>query len=185
MCFVLHLGCERRRGSGPVHSCSLHWEACTPSDIWTAQEAIIPALPSDFFFFKLLSLFPYHSIYFRLCKSQSGPFLRLPRSRIKKKKKAPLPSKSRGGRMMNSSAAEPADSSSAAGPSPTSPHPHYRFLLFFHPSLSHSLSSVPFLSFHPSPTGGVGGRSECTGGAGTGWWHITAVSRSLISLSVL
>lgn len=148
MCFVLHLGCERRRGPGPVHSCSLHWEACTQSDIWTAQEAIIPALPSDFFFFKLLSLFLYHSIYFRLCKSQSGPTPSSPPVR-EIKKKAPLLSKSRGGRMMNSSAAGPADSSSAAGPSPTSPHPRHRFLFFFFILPSHTPSaqfpSSPFI----------------------------------------
>lgn len=189
--FVLHLGCELQN-SGPVHSCSLgavsgaspgwvhprglHWEACTQSDIWTAQEAIIPTLRLFFSsLFKWLSLFPYHSIYFCLCKSQSIFFS----SPLLPSWRGPLVPVT-GERMMNSSAAEPADSL-AAGPSPLVlliPFPASSLFSFF----SHSLSS-PVLSFQSGGAIDWGSRGTCVSAreGRSDWWHITAIFGSLIS----
>lgn len=69
-CAQLFSLCCQWPSPGWAHPRGLHWEACTQSDIWTAQEAIIPVL-GFFFFLYLLPLFLYHSIYFCLWNSQS------------------------------------------------------------------------------------------------------------------
>lgn len=132
--------CCQWASPGWAHPKGLHWEACTQSDIWTAQEVIIPIL-WFFFFFNLLPLVLYHSIYFCLCNSQSV-FLPLSSLFSLLPWRGPQVVVTRE-RMMNSSTTEPADSL-AAGPSPCSLHPLLTSSPFFFlsPHITSPLISV-------------------------------------------
>lgn len=90
-----------------------------------------------FFFFNLLPLVLYHSIYFCLCNSQSV-FLPLSSLFSLLPWRGPQVVVTRE-RMMNSSTTEPADSL-AAGPSPCSLHPLLTSSPFFFSFSSHHLS---------------------------------------------
>lgn len=103
-CAQLFSLCCQWPSPGWAHPRGLHWEACTQSDIWTAQEAIIPILG---FFFSLLtaslsvSLHLFLSLELPICLPPSF-FPLLPR-------RGPQVIVTRE-RMMNSSTTEPADS---------------------------------------------------------------------------
>lgn len=128
--------CCQWASPGWAHPKGLHWEACTQSDIWTAQEVIIPIL-WFFFFFLTYCLSFCITIYFCLCNSQSV-FLPLSSLFSLLPWRGPQVVVTRE-RMMNSSTTEPADSL-AAGPSPCSLHPLLTSSLFFFSFSSHHLS---------------------------------------------
>lgn len=153
--FVLHLSSERQNW-GPVHSCSHcavsgHHQAgpipkaCTgrPAHSLTSGLHRRWSFPfyDFFFFFNLLPLVLYHSIYFCLCNSQSV-FLPLSSLFSLLPWRGPQVVVTRE-RMMNSSTTEPADSL-AAGPSPCSLHPLLTSSLFFFlsPHITSPLISV-------------------------------------------